>query len=257
MNPSNPFVDLPEGSITITLTSKKEKYQNGFWLLPSFDRPELLAKFFENYRKTQATTPGMVLVNDADHMKHGAQYAKIGLPSNWSYHQASANCMAKHVEKVLRRLKINQPEMEWIGLLNDDFVPVTEKWDTKLIDWVSGTNFVSSNDRLQAPGRITGAQVYSMPLVNTVGYLFPTGLKHLYQDNVYECLGNATGCWAVRMDVICLHEHVLTGGMQPDETFKKVTSSYAHDEAVFRDWLVNDGPAAVERIKKLQGAIVR
>ena len=104
-------------------------------------------------------------------------------------------------------------------------------------------------------------------LVRAVGYIFPPGLHHLFVDDVWEGIGRATACWRYDGDVMVRHRHVMSGAAPADDTHRaaygdgftvenpgpdKLGGFWAHDEAIFKEWLAEAGPKAIERVRALR-----
>lgn len=229
------------------------------WLLPSKGRPANLARFFEAYRKTGGSTPGMVLLGPSD--EGGAGYPD--LPLGWFYKFCEGETQGEKLAEVWATVK----DCTWLGLIGDDCVPETPQWDQQLASELTGWNFVSCNDGWQAPNRVANCWLMSGDLVRAVGYVFPPGLHHLFVDDVWEELSRRTApcldgahLWTCRMDVMVRHAHVLKGEAAADDTHREVYGSdtidreggfWPTDRAAFDDWIKTDMDAAVERIAKI------
>lgn len=221
------------------------------WLLPSYNRPEKLARCLTSAAATKTTTPGLILIDEQDESRFSVPY---GLPEGWVVRVTKARAMADKVREVIDTL-----DSTWVGLLNDDFNFVTDHWDQKLISKLDGKNFVSPNDR--QPDRrafmlpVT-ATAWSMDLIKTVGFpIYPDGMKHLFIDNLWRDLGLATGCWRLCANVIVEHHHVLWGKAQMDQTHEAVYNKKAwdYDEAIYKHFMEHSFKETVEKIQKLQG----
>jgi len=221
----------------------------GLWLLPTFNRPTTnLPRFFEAAMRAGMTTPGVVVVDEADHAKNAAAYDTLALPEHWSILVVPGGCCRDATEQALAR--VFTADMEWVGWLADDLVPVTQDWDKKCIEALTGWNCVSTDDGKYAPQKFNGATVWSGDLVRAVGYLFPQGLKHFFIDNVWEELHKITGIWECRMDILVRHDHgSWTNGL--DATLAHTNSFWAYDDSAFIVWKEQERLAAAARIGEL------
>jgi len=195
------------------------------WLLPSRGRPGNLARFFNAYRQTGGSTPGMVIVDTDDYLAHRPAYSELALPMGWLLKITSGVTQGEKIAEVWHQVK----DCAWLGLIGDDCVPETMGWDRRLTEALDGTNFVSCDDGWQAPKRVGNCWVMSGDLVRAVGWIFPPGLQHLYVDDVWEEIGHEAGCWRVLMDVKVAHRHVLKGEAAPDDTHRAVYGSDGSD----------------------------
>jgi hypothetical protein len=226
------------------------------WLLPSLDRPGNLARFFSAWRKTQASTPGMVLVDEADDARHLAEYLAIELPIGWHWRvtPAAAVSQGDKIRAVWDEVK----DCAWLGLVGDDCIPETPNWDRQLLDQLHRFGMVSCDDCWQAPQRVGNCWIVSGPLIRLAGYLFPPGLQHLYVDDVWEEIGRAAQCWRVRMNVRVRHAHVLKGEAAADDTHRRVYGGdtidvaaglWPQDRAAFGAWHANDRDRLVAAVR--------
>ena len=219
------------------------------WILPTKNRPDNLRRFVSASREMGVSTPLLICVNHDDWAANRAQYDEIErlLPPGWAFTQVQATCYGEAVRAMWNTVK----DCDWIGLVCDDLLPTTSKWDTQLISHLNGWNVVSSNDGWQAPNRIHGAIVWSGPLAREVGWIFPPGLNHIFHDDVWETLGRETGCWQTRMEIMVKHLHeALDGVIGP--TMDRESDLWKHDEAWYRDWLANDKDKIVAKIEGLK-----
>ena len=212
----------------------------GVWLLPTRERPSNLRRFLSAAREMGTQTVGWVLVNEDELEANRFAYEQVMAlaPYGWVLKSVAASCYGDAIRAVWPDVRGH----DWIGLVSDDLVPCTGNWDTALLKSLQGWNVVSSNDGWQATtgnimrDRLHGAIVWSGPLARAVGWIFPDGLTHIFHDDVWETIGRETGCWQVRLDVMCKHLHEsLEGGNPP--TVDPTSDLWKHDEAWFRGWV--------------------
>ena len=230
------------------------------WLLPSLDRPASLARFFEAYRRTGGSTPGLVLIDVADFSARASEYKALDLPEGWEIRQTQGRTQGDKI-----RWAQALPEIagaDWIGYLGDDCVPETTEWDRLMLAALDGANMVSCNDGWQAPKRIGNCAVVSGDLVRAVGWFWPPELSHLYIDDIWETLGRAAGAWTVLMDVMVRHVHVLKGEAPRDATHdaaygeftdrREARGGFWQDKQIFARWLEHDYRRAFAAAKLLR-----
>lgn len=221
------------------------------WLLPSLNRTTKLTNFCRAAKLTGTRTPGIILVDAKDYLTNKQQYREIEiqhLPAGWKIHVTDGISMGDKIREYWSYYK----DAEWVGVLNDDHIPKTAQWDSQLIAQLTGNNFISCNDHWMAPRKAAGATVWSGNLVRAVGWLFPEGLRHLYIDDIWECLGRSAGCWQVDMRIVVEHRHVLNGA--PEDSTHAISYDkelWDQDRITFEKWLTTDAEAAIERIRAL------
>jgi hypothetical protein len=223
------------------------------WLLPTFNRIDKLKAFLAAAIEHGTSTPGLVLTDEADYANHKAAYDSLEMPEGWKVRVTKARSMGEKTREVW-------PEVEglnWIGLLNDDFICATMMWDSILISKLDGKNYVSANDNSPNAFMIpVTATVFSMPLIKAVGFpIYPPGMQHLFIDNLWRDLGRATGCWRGPIaNCLVLHKHVIFGHAVPDETHNLVYNqrSWDHDQAIYNNFMKHDFQATVQKIRAFQ-----
>ena len=230
------------------------------WLLPSKGRPHPLARFFAACRITSASTEGVVIIDFADWSARRTDYEALTPPPGWEIRGTEAVTQGDKIREIWPEIE----DRDWFGLIGDDNIPETPMWDRRLIERLNGWNIVSCNDGWQAPNRLGNCWVMAGPLVRLVGGVFPSGLQHLFVDDVWELLGRETGCWECLMDVTVRHAHVMKGEAPVDATHIGVYGEgfiggqgpdrehglWAKDEAIYRRWLIEDAPRLVAAIRE-------
>lgn len=220
-------------------------------LLPTLNRPKLLLNFVESLHNTDTTTKGLILVDDKNY--HSSIPEGLELPSGW--HIVRTGTAVSMGDKC----RFIWPEINaypWVGLLNDDHYCVTKHWDQVLEAYVDGANMVSTDDGDWNFGfRVCGLTAWSMPLLDAVGFpIFPRNLQHLYIDDVWKQIGEATGCWLETNKISIEHRHVYNGKMAKDETFERVNAppSWEYDAKEYKHFMEQDFKAVCERVVALR-----
>lgn len=230
-------------------------------LVPTRRRISKLRNFCDSAKKAKTVIPALIIIDKQDYLDNQADYVKIeahDFPNSlWKIHVTEAEGMGPKIREIWPRVE----HCNWVAVLNDDHYIVTPHWDVKLINQLNGHNFVTCNDRWNAPMRAAGATVFSMDLVKAWGFpLFPPEIDHLGIDDVWEQIGRATGCWKIDMSVIIEHHHAYKNMDLVDDTHKKVYGAgqwVGSPEQIactkqFELFIKNTGPGAVARTKELQ-----
>ncbi len=230
--------------------------------MPSLNRPANLARFFQACYATAVSTPGAVLIDRNDYAANQAAYEALEMPIGWQIWQTEGVTQGDKVREVWARV-VN---CAWLGLIGDDNIPETGRWDQIMVSQLSESGIVSCNDGWQAPQRIANCWIMSGPVVRAVGYIFAPGLHHMFVDDIWETLGSQTGAWQCRMDVMVRHTHVMKGDAEPDDTHRaaygegftkshpgpdETAGLWAGDHRIYKHWRANPCHEAIRAIMEL------
>lgn len=211
----------------------------GIWLLPTKGRPAQIARFFEQWRKTAANTPGWLIVNAEEDR---SIYNGVEMPANWGILSTTATCVADAVNQAL----IVAAEREWVGLLCDDLSPETMEWDRILVEQSKPWNIVASANGSQEQ-RLHGALVYGGELLRAVGWMYPPGIKHSFHDDAWELIGER--CLNIVKAEIVMVRHLHGGTV--DETGRKRNSYWNDDEKAWLKWRAAESNETIKRVLNL------
>lgn len=231
---------------------------NGFWILPSRRRPKQLMCFLAAYKRTKATTAGVIVVDSSDWNDLQDEYKLLRdefLPPNWHFRTSGDAERPGDKTRFIERHYKPYDSADWVGIISDDMEPVTPGWDLKLLSALTDKTWVSANDEWQAPlGRITGGVVFPKKLLDVIGGWYPADFKHYFVDDLLELLGNKTPCWRWARDVIIKHHHKLNSGNLDDSTYQKSSEVWEHDKLEYQRWLSEDYERTLAAILKHVGA---
>jgi hypothetical protein len=164
------------------------------WLLPTYNRPDLLRQTLQHCVETKMTTPGVILVNGGDHKP----YKSIPLPPNWRIIFRSENLgWAQGCQHLFERF----PDEPWYGFFYDDMVPKTPEWDLRLLERLKPGGIVTAENNWHKPPRIQTA-VLDGNLVREVGFITLPKTWSCFTDDFWEKLGEELGCWDHASDVV-------------------------------------------------------
>lgn len=236
-------------------------HMKGCWLLPSLGRPGLLKEFIDAYNQTNSTTDVWVLVDEKDPSYEA--YKALKMPQKFLFVDTGDKVtMGDKVRKVFDTVK----QFDWVGILNDDHRPRTDKWDQAVISQVQGHNVVFTNDayvNANGPTRIAGAICFSGRWLRALGYMFLPGQHHLYSDDLWQALCQRPQCAFYLHDVLVEHDHAYKNPNLQDDTFFKINGPkglnaqtrvgeggfWPNDSEVFGKWA--SSPQAEEDIQKI------
>lgn len=222
------------------------------WILPTRQRIEKLTRMCKSALETKTCTPCLIMVQKDEYFENQKAYERVPRPGNWQYMLTHGDTMGDKFREFWA-IYHDEPEIKWVGSLNDDFICHTKNWDTLTIRHLQGrVAFVNNNDLWQSPRRIHGALIISMEALRAMGYIYPPGLQHSFIDDIWELIGTATQSWVCDMSVMVEHHHINRTGTEPDSTWHKVQNNFANDQEVYREWLINESKACIERVRAWQ-----
>src|SRR5580704_10396421 len=180
----------------------------GMWLLPTRGRVHTnLPRFLRAAIATGISTPGVLILHSDDYAENRDAYDALTLPENWSLMVTDIDGALASTEWARVELTKQHFGAAWWGWLADDAIPETEGWDTRLIAHLRGWDFVTCDDRMEAPARMGTCYLFSAALVDAVGWLCLPGAHHMFSDAAWEPLGRHTKCWTCDLDIVVRHNH--------------------------------------------------
>jgi len=191
-------------------------------LLPSRGRPVWLARFTTAYLRTKATLPVAVRL-DVDDPTYPL-YRQLTFPPNWLVITGERLRTAQTLNELFHTF----PNEGCYGLIGDDIVPRTDRWDTLLAGPAKQGNVVFPE------GPLTHLFL-SGELARAAGFISLPGLKHLYVDTQWAWLGKETGRFVQLNEVVLEHLHFSTGAPL-DDTYKDHFQFSQSDADVFSAW---------------------
>lgn len=219
--------------------------QRGIWLLPTRGRLAHVQAFLAACRVYGLPSDLWLLVNRSDPTNY--EGGLVGRPPGWMTVRVDADSMNAAISSVRSNIR----GLPWVGIVCDDQRPATLNWHRRLEAAIDGTNLVAASDGGRHPDRVQVAHVVSGPLLELLGHYSVPGARHMFGDDMWEYLGQETGCVTHLRDVIVLHEHALYTGVA-DATTAHTNRSFGADEAAYRRWLVNIAPFEVAAVRALR-----
>lgn len=141
-----------------------------------------------------------------------------------------------------------------LGFMGDDHLPQTQHWDFKVESELRRlkTGVAYGDDLLQGQ-RLATAAFLTADIVQTLGYMAPPELYHLYVDDFWMYIGKQLNRLQYMPSVVIEHLHYLAGKAEVDETYKTVNASPLadHDRTEFAKWKIIKGPKAIKDLRGL------
>lgn len=138
-----------------------------------------------------------------------------------------------------------------IAFMGDDHRPKTQGWDRLLAEPLQRKDgFSYANDLLQGKNLPT-AIVMSSSIINSLGYMVPTTLKHFYFDNFWMDLGNKTKSLNYFDDVVIEHLHPLAEKSSVDETYNSAWSLFDEDTLAYNSYMKKQFKKDVKKVLEI------
>lgn len=196
------------------------------WILPSRSRPHNLSRLVDAWVMTGASTPVELCVDFDDPLL--AAYENTPIPNGWRIVVGPRSPLSVVYNDAYARNK-DEP---WFGFIADDVVPVTNGWDSILID-AAGSNGMAIPDG----GETTGGCphfVLGGGLVHSIGWLSLPGLDRLYIDTVWGTIARSRGVYREINSVRLEHMHFSNGKAIMDSTYRKHHKQ--QDKLIYDNW---------------------
>lgn len=196
------------------------------WLIPSRERPHRLQQLVTACKKARMTTSAAVLVDDDD--PNLESYKNISLPKDWRLEVGPRGGLSEIYNNAYDR----HPDEKWYGILCDDVIPETPRFDLKLIE-------VAGNDGMAVPKGghhpvVPPHFVLGGDLVRDTGWLSLPGLDRIFIDTVWMDIAKERGVLRYAWDVVLSHHHFSNGKALYDKTYRKLRK--AEDKAIYEAW---------------------
>jgi len=223
------------------------------WIVPSRSRPQNIARLIKGWNQTRCYADLLVVIDLDD-------------PAQDEYHEvlSGAQHWASYSEILERKMlswKLNHyaaslaKDYDFIGFMGDDHLPRTPIWDGLMGAQLRkmGTGIVYANDLFQGENLPTSVCM-STDIISAIGYMIPPTIEHLYCDNFWKTLGQATGTLVYREDIIIEHIHPHAKKAESDAQYERVNSARQdeHDRNAFETYKRKQFAADIQKVKGLK-----
>lgn len=226
-------------------------------IVPTRGRPGNAARLAEAFRETHALDAVPVFVadwNDPELPGYRKLLEQERIPRLIVRQDSTVRGMVPALNYAARKYA---ELYEAVGFMGDDHLPRTANWDSRVMDELDSLEprIVYGNDLLQGAALPTAVFMQSR-MLQALGFMAPSQLQHLYVDNYWKALGEATGSLRYLPDVIIEHIHPAAGKAAMDEGYRAVNSREVDtsDRTVWESY--RDGPgfaAAVRCVNREYG----
>jgi hypothetical protein len=227
-------------------------------IVPSRGRPHSFPRMVDAWLDTGAFHQGAALLFalDADDttVDEYLQLARLPAGSNLPVGVTVAPAWQPMVAKLNRVAFQHASGPFALGFFGDDHVPRTFGWATRYLEELRdlGTGIVYGDDLLQGENLPTQWAMTS-DIVHMLGRMVPSGVEHLYCDNVIKLLGDRAECLRYLPDVTIEHVHFTNAKAPLDEGYLRVNrpEQYRLDFDAFQRWQASQLAGQAEDIRKL------
>lgn len=217
-------------------------------ITPTRDRIEKVKEHLESFKKTSSDKTCMLLAIDKDDPKF-SEYLKL-FGEEWSYIviEKRKTCIQIYnyiVNYLCKDFKYYMPS-------NDDFVFLTNLWDTKLIEKIKekgGWAIAYGDDRIHGEEMPT-TSVISGNIVRALGYLQLPSLTHLFGDNAVKVIGQGLGRLFYVPQVVIQHKHFIDKKTPHDNISLRTNSPqmYEEDQKAIKLWFKHHAKAEISKV---------
>ena len=212
------------------------------FIVPTYKRPEKLKNLIQAYIDTKAAAPVYVFIQgNAD------QYKGIEYPDTWTVEVLEDNIgLVAATNLGFKKF----PNEKWYGIMCDDQMPTTERWDQTLLNLLTDWNMVSTDDTLNKNAwRMAGIPVFGGEFIRACGFIMPPCTWHICSDDWWELVGKTCNNW-IKSDAQSTHITPETTGIEPDETYKSSYADFSGQVSRYNQWLVEEGNNLLSKIQK-------
>lgn len=210
-------------------------------IVPSRGRPHTVAELAAAFEETCTERTWLLFAVDEDDTQHTAYRDAVGEACAGGRRVQLVSQPSGTMVSALNaaaRLLLDAPGPvvpDAIGFMGDDHRPRTQGWDQRYLTALTALpGIVYGNDLLQGANLPTQCAI-STRVVRALGRMAPDALEHLYVDNYWRDLGNASGCLSYLPDVVVEHVHPAAGKAAWDEGHRRVNqpAMYERDKAAY------------------------
>lgn len=142
-------------------------------------------------------------------------------------------------------------QYRYIGFMGDDHRIRTPGWDKLMLDKMDNMplSVGYGNDLLQGE-KLPTAVLLSSKIIQTLGYMAPPVLKHLWLDQFWLDLGSRLNALTYFPDVVIEHLHHSVGKSTKDQTYTDSTtkSTRRHDRDAYKKYYEEQFDKDIEKL---------
>ena len=197
-------------------------------IVPSRKRPEACDELLTAFEETAECSDILFGLDDDDKSKYSERVLARSAINPRLRMGGTLNLLATQ----------NADDYEFLSFMGDDHRPRTKSWDRILCDAIGSAPGVSYGDDLLQGANLPTAVTLSSKIVQSIGYMVPPSLVHMYMDNFWKDFGEKIGNISYRSDVVIEHLHYLAGKAINDLQYQEVNAPhiYEKDRLAYEDY---------------------
>jgi 2-polyprenyl-3-methyl-5-hydroxy-6-metoxy-1,4-benzoquinol methylase len=163
------------------------------------------------------------------------------------------NPNVRFVPKVNKAALNFKDKYKYIANFSDDFI-IKNKWESRFIEFFTNNNGVGiayGNDLLQQD-KLPTAVCMTSNIIDTLGYMIPPQLQHMYADNFWRDLGLNTKIIKYFPDIIFEHIHPDAGKTHRDKQYEYAAEVASVDRNEYISYLNNEFKNDILKINELR-----
>ena len=211
------------------------------WILTSLGRPDRIRKVVDSY-DWGGQSRVILALYDGD--KRLQEYMVQKWPNGWQIKTVNMRGNGPTYNDIFERY----PNEKCYGFLADDAILDEQGMLRQLEEEAGDWNISYSNDKHWG-GRLPTMPCIGGALARAVGYLSPPGLLHYAIDNAWGEIGQRLHCLRYRADLTYTHLNPVWGTAPDDSTYQWARNLSPEWERIYRSWMVNELPKALERVE--------
>lgn len=220
-------------------------------IVPSRGRPQAAAELAQTFDATCSTDTELVFAVDRDDPTLPEYQGLLGMVGD-------SHSMVEALNRTALDVATRSPNRPFaIAFMGDDHRPRTVGWDRAYLDALTSLpGIVYGNDLIQGVKLPTQCAM-SASVVRALGHMAPPVLTHLYVDNYWLEIGQASGCITYLPDVVVEHVHPVGGTAEWDAGYRRVNSRamYGRDQAAYVAYMAEHRDRDVLALRTAQAGV--
>lgn len=227
-------------------------------IVPSRGRPQNIARLIQAWKDTNAVgMADLVVCIDNDDPKR-KEYHEVcaDLPWVWLWVDEPAR-LGPWLNRASKELvdDVAAYQYSMLGFLGDDHVFRTPDWVEQLIRARNqvGSGFFYGDDLVWGQ-QLPTAFFVTTDIVETLGYMMPPTLTHMFIDDWVRDVARAAGCLFYLPDLVIEHMHPIAQKAENDSGYDEVNEFMEPDKIAYEQYKADGSfDRDVEKLKALIG----
>jgi hypothetical protein len=213
------------------------------WIFPTRSRPNNCRRFIEAWKNTNASTPVYVRIDNDDPCV--SELTSLDWPNTFNIIVGER----EGLRAAMQEMFVKNPHEDWYGLLADDLLPRTQKWDLLLIEQ-AGKKSISYPNDLGEYKDLPTHPIAGGDLIRELGWFGFPAVQHYYVDTIFQYLGNQLNNLHRMDDVIVEHVHPDWKKAEVDNLYQETIKKAKQDKRSFEQWISSNGESVIKNLKE-------